>query len=427
MNHQHGLERTLDDWLTETAQPRVPDYLDSLLAQTARSRQRPAWSFAARWLPMTALTQATTSLRPAPWRGLALLVVLAVILAAGAAIIVGSQPRLPQPFGPAVNGRVVFSADGDIVLVDPVTADRTAIVGGPSLDMDPEWSLDGTRIAFVRVTGSATSVMTVRQDGQELATVATYPRGSVVSYEFSPDGRSVLILTAGGYDRDLFLGAVDGTSARRMDVGMQVVAAAFRPPDGAEIALVGGPTSGPLGLYVVSRDGDALRTLLEPVASMAIDHLAWAPDGSRIAYTSWDTNALGLTARLHLVSADGSSNREAPLPEDAVWQGGNVAWSSSGSSIVAVRGYESDRDRTVLAIMPADLGGTGIETDPSVPVNDDCCARPQWAPDDTVILVTPAGFLGKLEQQLLVDPQTGATRPAPWGASSQPAWQRLAP
>ena len=32
--------------------PRTPDYFDDLLGQTARTSQRPAWTFLERWLPM---------------------------------------------------------------------------------------------------------------------------------------------------------------------------------------------------------------------------------------------------------------------------------------------------------------------------------------------------------------------------------------
>ena len=45
MTQHQGVERIVTDWLVESAQPRVPDYFDSLLAETARTRQRRGWSF----------------------------------------------------------------------------------------------------------------------------------------------------------------------------------------------------------------------------------------------------------------------------------------------------------------------------------------------------------------------------------------------
>ena len=51
MNQTDRIERELTAWFVETAAPRTPEFLDDLLAQTAGSGQRPAWTFPERWLP----------------------------------------------------------------------------------------------------------------------------------------------------------------------------------------------------------------------------------------------------------------------------------------------------------------------------------------------------------------------------------------
>ena len=61
-----------------------------------------------------------------------------------------------------------------------------------------------------------------------------------------------------------------------------------------------------------------------------------------------------------------------------------------------------------------------------VMLNGDCCANLEWAPDDSRILGTPTDAVGKPMQQLIIDPETGVTQPAPWTSSSDPTWQRLA-
>src|SRR5690606_29785605 len=45
-------ERRLQDSLADLAGAQVPPYVTDLLARTARQRQRPAWTFPERWLPM---------------------------------------------------------------------------------------------------------------------------------------------------------------------------------------------------------------------------------------------------------------------------------------------------------------------------------------------------------------------------------------
>ena len=54
-----------------------------------------------------------------PWRAMGLVALLALLLAASLAVYIGSQPRLPDPFGLASNGLVAYSTDGDIYTGGP--------------------------------------------------------------------------------------------------------------------------------------------------------------------------------------------------------------------------------------------------------------------------------------------------------------------
>lgn len=69
--------------------------LDDVLRLTARTRQRPAWTFPERWFPMTEVIRrsfpALSPMRPA-----GLLIVLALLLAAVVAVMIGSRPRQPD-------------------------------------------------------------------------------------------------------------------------------------------------------------------------------------------------------------------------------------------------------------------------------------------------------------------------------------------
>ncbi len=90
---------------------------------------------------------------PIPWRSIGLaFALLALLLAMVAALAVGGLPKAPAPFGPAQNGLVAYASEGDIFTADPVTGASTAIVSGPTTDLNPRWSLDGTRLAFERKT-----------------------------------------------------------------------------------------------------------------------------------------------------------------------------------------------------------------------------------------------------------------------------------
>ena len=108
----------LPEILTDIASPRVPDYVDDLLAQTAATRQRPRWTFLERWLPMVDIARQPVLASRLPWRGIGLvLVLLALIAVLVAALAVGGPRKLPLAFGPARNGLVAYASGGDIYTV----------------------------------------------------------------------------------------------------------------------------------------------------------------------------------------------------------------------------------------------------------------------------------------------------------------------
>ena len=167
MNRHEHLERELTTWFVDTAAPRVPDFTDDILRLTAGTRQRPRWSFPERWLPMSVITLGRRSLAPLPWRTIGLLAVLAVLIAASVAFYIGSQQRLPAPFGLAANGVVAYASGGDIFTVDPATGTRQLIVAGPENDQDPRFSLDGTRLVFMRGDGTSAVPVIADADGSD--------------------------------------------------------------------------------------------------------------------------------------------------------------------------------------------------------------------------------------------------------------------
>ena len=98
-------EQDLPELMTELAAARVPDYLDDMLRQSARTRQRPRWSALERWIPMGVIAR-TAPVRQVPWRSIVVAALLIVLAAAAVALFVGSrQRRLPPPFGPPATAR----------------------------------------------------------------------------------------------------------------------------------------------------------------------------------------------------------------------------------------------------------------------------------------------------------------------------------
>ena len=108
MDRTDDFALTVSAWLHEDARHHAPDDLDAVLRRTRTERQRPAWSSLERWLPMDIVASRTAFDRPAYVRGLALLIVLALLIAAVVRRAEQARGRpLPAPFGLAQNGAVV--------------------------------------------------------------------------------------------------------------------------------------------------------------------------------------------------------------------------------------------------------------------------------------------------------------------------------
>lgn len=93
MNQPTVLERELTAWFIEVARPRTPDYVDDILLQVAATRQRPAWTFPERWLPVNVMTRGRLLIPPLPWRAIGLVAILIALLAAMLSAYVGSSSR----------------------------------------------------------------------------------------------------------------------------------------------------------------------------------------------------------------------------------------------------------------------------------------------------------------------------------------------
>ena len=133
--HTDQLERYLPRLLDELADEQTPDYYDDLFWQTAGTSQ-------------LEIARQPVVAQP-PWRAVGLLLLLVGALAAGL-VLAGTRQKLPPLVGPAANGLVALSRDGDILTFDPWTSVTSVVISGAAVDSDPVWSQDGTQLLFRR-------------------------------------------------------------------------------------------------------------------------------------------------------------------------------------------------------------------------------------------------------------------------------------
>ena len=173
---------------------------------------------------------------PVPWRTIALLALLGLLLAAAVTLYVGSRPRLPAPFGPAANGLVAYAENGEIWTVDPVTGDRNKIVTLTGANRAPRLSRDGTHVAFLRRLRRGTARDHARgrhAPGRVEGSAACRSRHR---FDRLVTGRSLVAVVAdSGLGRTTYL--VDSTTGEVRDLNTPGVdvEAYWRPPDGRQL------------------------------------------------------------------------------------------------------------------------------------------------------------------------------------------------
>jgi Tol biopolymer transport system component len=403
MTAQQRFERELPDLLADLYPVSAPDYRDDLVRQIAATRQRPAWTLPERWIPMSVLVLGR-AVRPMPWRTIGALALLALTIVA-IAIVAGSQRRLPPPFGPAANGRLVLAEGGDIFLVDSGTGAKTLAIGGPAQDSEPSFSRDGTRIAFLRETAGVRSLWLADDGGNTASELSTKGVEDFSQIEWAPDGKSILLSAVLDGRAAPAIVPTDGSVPHVLDIDLPAESPIWLP--NGEILFRGFRSTG-FGLFAIRPDGTGLRTVVAPTGVNEWDALSFgpSPDGSQVAY-QWRPSA-NANQRIYVVPAAGGTPRAITSVESV-----GAFWSPDGTWI-AVLGDDG------VYVVRAD-GSTPERR--VTPTASPGAASIRWAPDSSRLLVVASGQ----SDHLLFDPLGGPGDKAPWTSPNLPDWQRLAP
>jgi Tol biopolymer transport system component len=304
MSGSQRFDRNFADLLAELAEPQFPDYFDDVLTQAIGHRQRPAWTFPERWIPMGVLTRRLTLFPALPGRTVGILMLLLLLLLATVVIGVGAlllqQQRPAPPFGIAANGLIAYSYEGDIYTRDLATGESRLIVGGPAFDVGPWFSRDGSQIIFARVLETepqeVVTMMSVDAAGAaERTLVAPEAAGEVHWSDISPEGRLFAVVNSA--EGTPGLSVVELASGTRTPVDLAINPTEFEwTVDSRGFIIRGEDAQGAAALYYVNVDGTDLRQLTETargngqfMSPFPISH-----DGRYLAYSSFRGNALYL-------------------------------------------------------------------------------------------------------------------------------------
>lgn len=416
-------EALLTKWFAEEAANRLPDHLDEVVTATAGIRQRSAWSSLGRWLPVDITSRASTLAPPRLGRVILAAILIAALVGLGILVAGSRQHRLPPPFGPARNGVLLSSADGDIFSVDPATGKTTPLIADPAFDFGPAFAPDGTRFLLLRGSvqpNGGLAIAVANADGSNLRVITPYVDG-LDWVDWSPDGSRVAYLSRTLGKGQINVVNVDGADLRTLDVGQPVHEFLWLPPDGRDLIFRGDhrlDSDPPVAILAVRPDGTGLHTLSTrpPSDPQDFESVAASPDGTRIAYRHSGPGPFSE----HVLDLRSGMDLALPQPPDTAQFGG--PFSPDGRSLLLIRAYP---DNTVqLVVVPADGSGTGIALGPRAPFGLDgpTINNQMWAPDGKAVLANYDAE--KLDRLLPIDGSSG--RVLTRGDLALPGYQRLA-
>jgi Tol biopolymer transport system component len=287
---------------------------------------------------------------------------LCLLLALGAVALAGcggSAPKGPPAllFVSVRDGDyAIFGADADGGHARRLTEEKgdPSTPSGLFFQVEPAWSPDGTRIAFVSSRDGVAHVYVMKADGTGTRRLTDSTRDDEHP-SWSPDGRWI----AFGREGALFRVPAGGGAATRLGRGFGAAANPAYSPDGKLIAYdYRQPGYSIREVYVMNADGTGARrvTDLRDVSGF----VSWSPDGKRLAFQS---SVKGGLSNIYTVPvAGGAPERVTSSTVDTI----QPAWSPDGKRIAYSRDgaiwVTEDHEETRL-------------TDP-----DDNDSAPAWRP-----------------------------------------------
>jgi hypothetical protein len=245
-----------------------------------------------------------------------------VAVAAGLALPAEPAPALQQ------QERILLEQGARLVTLSPGGGTGRRLNGLTLAARAPDWSPDGTQIAFVSSADGFPDVYVANADGTGARAFAAGRRGE--NYPaWSPDGESIAYTV----EESLFVRTLEGEATRRMARDGIEISRPSWSPDGRFIAYSVARADQSAHIWVVpSRGGSA-----QPLTSGAVrdHHPAWSPGGRFIAFIRSD--AVSPINQLWVMEANGAGPR--PLLADTEPHG-SPAWSPSGGRIAFSRGLE---------------------------------------------------------------------------------------
>ena len=262
------------------------------------------------------------------------------------------------------NGRIAFVSERDgnseIYVMNPDGSDQTNITHDSAYDGDPAWSPDGRKIAFSSYRDGHSEIYVMNADGSEV-TRLTYdlvgnsaPFGGLGNFapDWSPDGTKIAFTSfrgdlnaSGRANYDIYVMNADGSNEVRLTNDPSADLDPDWSPDGTHIAFASDRDRDIYEIYVMKADGSGQTNITKNGLpnNFSPDNSSpdWSPVGTKIVFVSRFDIGFGFCepgypCGIFVMNADGSN--QVALDE---FHGYSPVWSPDGTRIAYhAIGYE---------------------------------------------------------------------------------------
>jgi Tol biopolymer transport system component len=251
---------------------------------------------------------------------------------------------------PGRNGRLTFTSWSKVWTARADGSDMTEILQQRRRPFNPQWSPDGSRIAYecgggygdiclMKADGSGNNRLTDTPDRSEggvawapegerlifvrdttlvIMDLATGEEDTIVaplvnphSPAWSPDGSKIAVTATGSGATDVFTMNVDGSEVTNLTNDRRYENDVDWSPDGTELVFSGSIEDRGWALQIISADGSSRREVTQ--GSVFEVSPSWSPNGRRIAFSAYDRvgqdGSLEGNQSIYTVRVDGSGMR----------------------------------------------------------------------------------------------------------------------
>jgi dipeptidyl aminopeptidase/acylaminoacyl peptidase len=189
-------------------------------------------------------------------------------------------------------------------------------------DRGPDWSPDGSKIAFISDRDGDYEIYVIDADGTnvtQLTRNTAWDRGP----DWSPDGSKIAFHSDRDSDFEIYVMDADGTNVTQLTRNTAWDRGPDWSPDGSKIAFYS-DRDNDYEIYVMDADGSNVVKLTKTLSPIINQKPAWSPDGKKIAFMS-DRDG---DNEIYVVDAGGTNVRQLTNNTADEW-GPDWCWAST--------------------------------------------------------------------------------------------------